>query len=176
MSLLQHLELWNPLHSQVKQQFEKVKSIPRENLLVPNTKQSKKVFPLVLDYNPSLPGIRKILHSHRHLIANTPSSAKIFPKGSIIPSFRRAKNIKEILARPRRTNHTEIRGCFKYKGKCNPCKNILVESDHFSSTRGGCRWCARTTPSPPLPEMKPSSSYNVFAFNIFYLTVSDVIS
>ena len=49
--------------SQVKQQFEKVKSIPRENRLVPNTKQSKKVFPLLLDYNPSLPGNGKILHS-----------------------------------------------------------------------------------------------------------------
>ena len=123
---------YNP--SQVKQQFEKVKSIPRENLLVPNTKQSKKVFPSVLDYNPSLPGNGTILHSHRHLIYNSSSLAKIFPRGSIIPSFRRAKNIKEILARPRRTNYTEIRGCFKCKGKCDRCKNFLVESDHFSST------------------------------------------
>ena len=133
---------YNP--SQVKQQFEKVKCIPRENLLVPNTQQSKNFFPL--GYNPSLPGIGKILHSHRNLIDNSPSLAKIFPKRSIIPSYRRAKNIKEILARPRRTNHTEIRGCFKCKGKFDPCKNSLVESYHFSSTRGGCRWCARTPP------------------------------
>ena len=69
---------YNP--SQLKQQFQKVKSIPRENLLVSNTKESKKVFPLVLDYNPSLPGIGKILHSHRHLIYNSPSLAKIFPR------------------------------------------------------------------------------------------------
>ena len=65
-----------------------------ENLLVLNTTQSKKVFPLALDYSPSLPSIGKILYSHRHLIDNSPSLAKIFPKGSIIPSFRRAKNIK----------------------------------------------------------------------------------
>ena len=123
---------YNP--SQVKQQFEKVKSIPRENLLVPNIKQSNKVFPLVLDYNPSLPSIGKILYSHRHLIDNSRSLAKIFPKGSIIPSFRRAKNIKEILARPRRTIYTDIQGCFKCKGKCDLCKNFLLESDHFSST------------------------------------------
>ena len=123
---------YNP--SQVKQQFEKVRSIPRENLLVSNTKQSKKVFPLVLDYNPSLPSIGKILYSHRHLIDNSPSLAKIFPKGSIIPSFKRAKNIKEILATPRRTTQTDIQGCFKCKGKCDLCKNFLVESDYFSST------------------------------------------
>ena len=83
---------YNP--SQVKQQFEKVKSIPRDNLLVSNTKQSKKVFPLVLDYNPSLPSIGKILHSHRHLIYNSLSLAEIFAKRSSIPSFRRTKNIK----------------------------------------------------------------------------------
>ena len=104
-------------------------------MLVCNTKQSKKVFPLVLDYNPSLPSIGKILHSHRHLIYNSPSLAEIFPKGSIIPSFRRTKNIKEILAGPRRTNlNDKVRlGCFKCKGKCDLCKNFLVESDHFSS-------------------------------------------
>ena len=128
---------YNP--SQVKQQFEKVKSIPRENLLVPSTKQSKKVFPLVLDFNPSLPSIGKILNSHRHLIDNSLSLSKIFPKGSIIPSFRRTKNIQEILARPRRTNldHSERQGCFKCKGKCDLCKNFLVESDHFSSASTG---------------------------------------
>ena len=122
-----------------KQQFEKAKSIPRENLLVPSTKQFKKVFPLVLDFNPSLPSIGKILFSHRHFIDNSPSLSKIFPKGSIIPSFRRTKNIKEILARPHRTNfdHTERQGCFKCKGKCDFCKNFLVESDNFSSARTG---------------------------------------
>ena len=46
----------------------------------------------VLDYNPSLPSIGKILYSHRHLIDNSPSILKIFPRGSIIPSFRRARH------------------------------------------------------------------------------------
>ena len=90
---------YNP--SQVKLQFEKVKSIPRENLLVLNTKQSKKVFPLVLDYNPSL--------------------------------FRKSQNIKEILARPRPTTHTDIQGCFKCKGKCNLCRSRYVFSDPSDS-------------------------------------------
>ena len=128
---------YNP--SQVKQQFEKAKSISRKNRLVPGAKQSKKVFPLVLDFNPSLPSIGKILFSHRHLIKNSPSLTKIFPKGLIIPSFRRAKNIKEILARPRRTfiYHAERQGCFKCKGKCDLRKNFLVESDKFSSATTG---------------------------------------
>ena len=43
---------YNP--NQVKQQFEKVSSIPREDLLAPTNKESKKIFPLVLDYNPNI--------------------------------------------------------------------------------------------------------------------------
>ena len=82
---------YNP--NQVRQQFDKVRSIPRKDLLAPTTKESNKLFPLVLDYNPNLPNIGKILHSCKHLIYDSPSLAKIFPKGSIIPSFRRPKNI-----------------------------------------------------------------------------------
>ena len=90
---------------------------------------------LVLDFNPSLPSIGNIFNLHEHLIYNSPSLAKIFPKGSNIPSFRRPKNIKEILARPRRTNHnnTGTQGRFKCKRKCDLCLNFLVESDHLTS-------------------------------------------
>ena len=90
---------------------------------------------LVLDFNPSLPSIGKIFNLHEHLIYNSPSPAKIFRKGSIIPSFRRPKNIKEILAHPHRTNHnnTGTQGRFKCKRKCDLCLNFLVESDHLTS-------------------------------------------
>ena len=43
----------------VSQQFEKAKSISRETLLQPQPKESKKIFPLVLDFNPRLPSIGK---------------------------------------------------------------------------------------------------------------------
>ena len=39
----------------VQQQFEKVKSILRDNLLHSQKKDSKTVFPLVVDFNPRLP-------------------------------------------------------------------------------------------------------------------------
>ena len=123
-------------HSQVKQQFDRVNSVPRENQLAPPTKENKKVYPLVLDFNPRLPSIGKIFNSYKHLIYNSPSVAKIFPEGFIISSFRRTKSIKEILACPRRTYHNnrDIRGSFKCKGKCDLFRNLSVESDHFTST------------------------------------------
>jgi len=114
--------------------YEKVKSIPRDNLLPPQKKDSKTVFPLVVDFNPRLPSIGKILNSYKHLIHDSPILANIFPKGSIIRSFRRAKNIKEILAKPKNTSCSASpseQGCFKCYGKCDLCKNYLVETNFF---------------------------------------------
>ena len=58
---------YNP--SQVKQQFEKVRSILREDLLAPTNKESKKNFSIGFRLQPlNLPSIRKILNSHKQLI------------------------------------------------------------------------------------------------------------
>ena len=57
------------------------------------TKESNKMFPLYFYYNPSLPNIGNILHSDKHHIYDSPSL------GSIIPSYRRPKNIPDILSR-----------------------------------------------------------------------------
>jgi len=82
----------------VPQQFEKAKSISRDTLLQPQPKESKQIFPLVHDFNPRLLSIRKIIRKHKYLIYDSPSLKEIFPVGSIIPAFRRTKNIKEILS------------------------------------------------------------------------------
>ena len=62
----------------VSQQFEKAKSISRETLLQPQHKECKKIFPLVLDFNPCLPSIGKIIRKHKHLIYDSPSLKEIF--------------------------------------------------------------------------------------------------
>ena len=66
-----------------------------------------------------------------------PSLKKIFPVGSIIPAFRRTKNIKEILSSKPREQHRapeNRRGCFKCKAKCDLCRNFWKESNCFTST------------------------------------------
>ena len=121
----------------VSQQFEKAQSIPRETLLQPRPKDSKQIFPLVLDFNPRLPSIGKIIRKHKHLIYNSPSLRNIFPIGSIIPAFRRTKNIKEILSSKLRGQlraPDNQRGCFKCTAKCDLCKKFLKESNCFTST------------------------------------------
>lgn len=135
---------YNPIS--VQKQFEKkAKSIPRKDLLIPEVKEDKKLFPLVIDYNPRLPSIGKILRSHSYLIYNSPNLAGIFPKGSVIPFFRRSKNIKEILGAPKRTNLAEDndRGCFKCNRKCDLCRNFLAETDFFMTTYASWKYPIR---------------------------------
>ena len=81
--------------SEVSRQFEKGKALPRGDLLASKPKDRKIVFPLVVDYNPHLPNISTIIKSFSHLIYESPLLSQIFPKGSIIPSYRRPKNIKK---------------------------------------------------------------------------------
>ena len=123
----------------VKNQFDKATALPRENLLVPNMRERKVLFPLAVDFNPHLPNISKIIksRSHIHLIYNSPTLAEIFPKGSIIQSYRRAKNIKELLAGRKRSNYNNhdnsVTGCCKCNSKCDLCKNYFKGSKIFHS-------------------------------------------
>ena len=71
--------------SKVKQQFEKAKDTPREDLLTPKLRERKVIFPLVVNFDPHLPNISQIIKSYSHLIYDSPTLAQIFPKGSIIP-------------------------------------------------------------------------------------------
>ena len=128
------------------------------------------IFPLVLDFNPRLPSIGKIIRKHKHLIYNSPSLKNIFPVGSIIPAFRRTKNIKEILSSKPREQHRapdNQRGCFKCTAKCDLCQNFLKESNCFTSTS--------TSRTYPITQILSCKSKNVIysvtckKFNVQYV-------
>ena len=83
----------------VDKQFDKVPSIPRAELLKKKVKPAKKVFPLVLEYNPILPDIQKVIKKHFYLLQSSPEVKEIFPSNSIFPAYRRTRNLKEMLVR-----------------------------------------------------------------------------
>ena len=93
----------------------------------------KKIFSFVLRYNCNLLDINAILKKHWHIFESSPKLQESFPKDSIIASFRKSKNRKEILApskyktdvdKPHRPN---IKGCFVCDRKCDLCKNYFVK-------------------------------------------------
>jgi len=59
-------------------QFDKALSIPRSELLSKKVRPEKKVFPLVLDYNPILPDIQKIIRKHIRLLHSSPQIKRNF--------------------------------------------------------------------------------------------------
>ena len=115
----------------VSREFSRAAGIPRNNLLQAKVRDSKKIFPFVLTYNPNLPSVNRLIKKHFHLLLSSPKLKELFPPNSIISSFRSSKNLKEILA------HSKCRkgllesialpsaGCFTCnKTRCDLCKNF----------------------------------------------------
>ena len=72
---------FNPSDNTKWADFDKVRSIPREDLLAPTTKESNKMFPLALDYNPNLPNIGKSCIHINISFMILPPLQKYSPKG-----------------------------------------------------------------------------------------------
>ena len=81
------------------------------------------------------------------ILQSNPKLKELFPLGSIIPSFRRSKNLKELLAPSRFKTAEEgqtiqqSNGCFKCeRNRCDLCRNFFVESKSFLSLQTGKRY------------------------------------
>ena len=134
----------------VSREFSRAASIPRNDLLQAKVRDSKKIFPFVLTYNPNLPSINRLIKKHFHFLLASPKLKELFPPNSIISSFRRSKNLKEILApsKCRKGSPESITlpsaGCFTCnKTRCDLCKNFLVNSQTFSSAKTGKTYFVR---------------------------------
>ena len=81
----------------VDNQFDRALSIERSELLKKNVKADKKVFPLVLDYNPILPDIQKFIQKHAHLLRSSPELLEIFPTKSVYMQVKVAVGSRDLL-------------------------------------------------------------------------------
>ena len=118
----------------VNDQFYKASAISRNDLLRTRAKEAKKLFPFVTTFNPNLPGVGNI-RKHLFILQSNPKLKELFPRGSVIPAFRRSKNLKELLApslnEEGQTSHPN-NGCFKCeRNRCDLCQNFFVESKFF---------------------------------------------
>ena len=131
----------------VDDQFSKASAISRNDLLKTRLKETKKLFPFVTTFNPTLPNVGSIIKKHWSILQSNPKLKELFPRGSIIPSFRRSKNLKELLA-PSRFRSTAVgqpihqtNGSFKWnRSRCDLCQNFFVESKSFLSFQTGKKY------------------------------------
>ena len=98
---------------------------------------------MVLDYNPILRDIQKVIKKHFYLLQPSPEVKEIFPSKSIFAAYRRTKILKEMLAPSKfrltssRNQIEEHRGCSKCDMKCDLCKNYLIQASKFQSSATG---------------------------------------
>ena len=70
-------------------------------------------------FSPNLPDIGRIIRKYLVIVESNPKLKELFSPNSIIASFRRSKNLKELLAPSRygpnteREEVVEVEGCFK---------------------------------------------------------------
>ena len=88
-----------------------------------------------------------IIRKHLLILQSNPKLKELFPLGSIIPSFCRSKNLKELLAPSRFKTAEEgqtiqqSNGCFKCeRNRCDLCQNFFVESKSFLSLQTGKKY------------------------------------
>ena len=78
-----------------------------------------------------------------HIFESSPKLQESFPKDSIIASFRRSKNLKEILAPSKyktdvdKFHRPNIKGCFVCDRTFDLCKNYFVKGKTFRSFKTG---------------------------------------
>ena len=73
---------------------------------------------------------------------------EIFPEGTIIPAFRRPKNLKEMLARSFSLKTEKANyDCFKCNRKCDLCVNYFKDSNCFSSFSTGKIYLIKHNPN-----------------------------
>ena len=92
--------------------------------------------------------INGLIKKHFHFLLSSPKLKELFPPKSIISSFRRSKNLKEILApskcRKGPSQSVPTAGCFTWnKTRCDLCKNFFVNSQTFSSAQTGKTYFVR---------------------------------
>ena len=84
--------------SLVKKQFHSVRSISSSEERQVKRKVTKESFTLVTVYNPLLNNLQKVLMNNLPLLYSDPDMRAVFPEGSINVTYRRRKNLKELIS------------------------------------------------------------------------------
>ena len=123
---------------------QQVEKLERKQLyaLKNNVATTKQCTPLVIDTNPALPDMSKIVHKHSYILELDDELKSTIPPDTVFVSCRGAKTVNDLLVHSKLNNPVQINrdadiapgvGCFKCGGTCYFCKNYLRDSKTFTS-------------------------------------------
>ena len=123
----------------IRKEFAKVRGIQREKALSISIRSHKDRIPFVMKWDPRLPNLNAVIRKNLKLLYS--DHEKIFSKKSFMVSYKRSRNLKEILVPPKlpKTDYASTQnwnhpGCFECSAKkCDICQNYLKKTKKFSS-------------------------------------------
>ncbi|XP_072169503.1 uncharacterized protein [Diadema setosum] len=128
----------------VQQAINKVRSLPRSEVLKPKTNKQDTTdrIPLVTTFHPNLPSLHNILRDNHHILHTSDRLSQAVPDTPIL-AYRRPHNLKDLIVRtevPSLTDNSSPlqHGTFKCSAsRCIICSIHIHESDSFTSNSTG---------------------------------------
>ena len=125
----------------IRKEFAKVRGIQSKKVLSTSIRSHKDRIAFIMKWDPRLPNLNAVIRKNLKLLYSDPENKKIFPQKSFMVSYKRSRNLKEILVPTKlpKTDYTPTQngkhpGCFKCSAKnCDICQNCLKETKKFSS-------------------------------------------
>ena len=121
--------------SKVKKQFSDIRNISREEARRPKIKSNfSTTCNLITQYNPMLPNIKTIFKKYLPVLHSNQEMLQIFPENTINVTYKRNKNLKELISPYLFPKIIKENNCSIEKGsrRCDICKNFLVVSTEFT--------------------------------------------
>ena len=126
--------------------FVQVEQLNRDDLIYKRsrntTNNNTRNFPLVCDFNPSLPTVASYIHKYKYLLEIDENLKKIIDPGKVFVSYRGNKTIKKILVPNKLKINVDIdlnvdidskNGCFKCESNCKLWRDFLDCPDKIKS-------------------------------------------
>ena len=134
----------------IEESFAKVEKLDRHKLVFDrkeiSTFGNKRNYPLVCDFNPSLPPVGKFIHKYKYILKLDEELCKVIDPDKIFVSYRGNKTIKDLLVPSKlkastndhhndQTSASNIPkfGCFKCGKTCKLCNDFLDSPSMITS-------------------------------------------
>ncbi|XP_065064699.1 uncharacterized protein LOC135690932 [Rhopilema esculentum] len=135
--LLQYLTKRGYKRKQTRKQMRKASRKTRQDCLKPTKQRKNDRTPFVVTYHPSLPQLSTILKQNINISQNYKTCKEVF-SDVLILSYRRPKNLRNILVRARIKSDTpsNLRGTHKCHSRrnCITCQRITDSTTSFNFT------------------------------------------
>ena len=135
--------------------FDKIRKMTRQDSLKRKNKKTSKRVPFVTTFHPGLPNVPQIIRKYLPILHNSQRCKEAIPECPIV-SFRRPKNLKDILVKAKVTQK-------KINGFCGPCNDLR------------CLTCCSGLFSKSIPMTSVNDTFNIDkhltcnSYNVIYV-------